>query len=55
MITLCLLIILVIMALIIICTLSDLFLLTVAILALEKLFYRFKKRWDKKKKQKGAK
>lgn len=54
MITLCLLIILAILVGVVICTLSDLILLTVAILATEKLFYRFKNRWEKKK-QKGAK
>lgn len=50
MLTICVVIILAMLIGVIICTLSDLVLLTVAILALEKVFRRFKKRYERSKK-----
>ena len=51
MITLTLIILLAILLGVILFTLSDLALLTIAILALEKLFCRLKKRYDRTKKK----
>ena len=50
MLTLFLIIILALVVGTLICTLSDLLLLTVAILAIEKVFCRFKKRYERSKK-----